>query len=204
MPQDKDIDVYDIADWLWSFKWMAAAFLILGLAGSAYMWRAGDAPPSKEIILSVFPGGNVVWSDVQIVEILSATAMESGARVLPSGAASQVVLSVQEAGSEKAVIAVIAEVEGLLLNQTRAWVDEITPLINQNSAAFDSYATARAFLKGLDSGMIKLVAVESREVPRPTSIMRQLLPLGAACGLFLLLACGRSFVVGWRRRKTGQ
>jgi hypothetical protein len=200
---DKEIDIYDIADWLWTFKWLGLVLLVLGLAGSTYIWITSDARRSvQEITLTIFSGGNGLQTEEQIAEILGSTAVENGASLLSARATNPVIFSAIDLSSAQAALTAIAAMENLLLDQTRAWVNEITPLINDNPAAFESYTNVRSFLNGLDSGLFKLVTVENQEVQLSVSMARNLLPLIAATGLFLLIALGGSFANSWRNRRS--
>lgn len=195
--------LYGIADWLWSFKWLAIALFLIGLAGAAFMWNAPiTTSTSHEVHLDIFRSGTALRGADQISEILSTKISAPDSSLISRRGDNPVIFGVATVSAADEVISQADVIEAQLIDEVTEWRQEIGGLVVENPSAFSEFARIHAFLAGIDSKLIDLVQPQTKTVQTTSRRQPWDLPILLSIIAFFGLAVPWTFIRGWRRHRA--
>lgn len=189
-----EISLFDMADWLWSFRWLMLACLAIAAGWALFAWQnIKDPAPLYEVKLQVFSGGTPVRGTAEIVDILVAQLEDPGLEQVSAPAANPVVYRTSDSQLASRVEAGAAPVTEALLEEVRSQETELKRLLRTNENALPLYLKTKAFIEGVNSGLVSLVMTTVITVTPNTASGRSrtlalLIPLMASGFLFLVIA----------------
>jgi hypothetical protein len=200
----QQISYFDIADWLWSFRWMMLAFAMLAVAwGSAVWFNFKALPPHYEIKAQVFSGGTPIRGTGEIADIIVAGLENPKLTLVSAPTASPVIFQTSELGLATEAEARIATIRDALVAEVRDQTVELEGLLPASEAARLQIFKARAFVAGIDSGLVPLIdtVVATRAVP-PFNPLPAFFTAALSCAILFLLTAGTvTFVRAWKDRR---
>lgn len=206
-----ELTPFDIADWLWSFRWLAAALLVFAAIWTGFLfWTnrggASNARPIYELAISVYASGTPLRSPSEIGDIYRAGLRATGLVVASEPAAVPLVWRAETQAVADAAAAEAAEIADRLIADVRSQTDFLAPYLQREivpEVIAGQYLRNIAFLEGVEAGLIEVSRPTVRAVAASSNALgvRLLLPW-IACGvLFLGLAGGTTFVSRWRAHR---
>lgn len=206
------IGIFDVVDWLWSFRWLALGLALLAAIGTAYFVLVEKRSPDQaqsgfEVVVDIHGQGTPLRGIAETAEIFeSALRSDSLSLVSQSGTVPVIFWT------DKKSIAESAEVEGdrivqLLMAELETRISVLTPLVQRDQAteiATNEYLKTLSFLDGVESGLIEPFRVGMRQAspfePRAGYILLAL-PWILAGLVFLLIAGAATSFRAWRRHR---
>lgn len=208
----EEISIFEIADWLWSFRWLALTLMFFAAAwSSALIWSGSDSSPAAatyRVTSTIFPSGTHIRSASDIASILKERLNSVGVRVETTEGANPVIAAATSSQDAQLAIATAQELEEQLAADVQAQIDLLSRLIQDDNASefvSSQYVINVSLLDGIRGGLIKIIASSSEEVPPQTSGParggRFLLPWALCFGAFIALALGITFAKQWRSHR---
>lgn len=210
---DGELSPFDIADWFWSFRWLAVALLLLAAIWTAVLfWTERSSSSGEErahnVVISIYAGGTPVRSVSEIVGIYRIRLVSPGRTLTSVPGADPLVLHAERKSLADAAVTESNQLAEQLVAEVQAQTDTLGPYMQREvvpEAIAGQYIRNISFLSGVEAG---LVQVSSPAVEAVTSAqyagmeVRLVLPW-ITCGvLFLALAGAISFVSKWRTRRA--
>lgn len=200
----EEISLFDVADWLWSFRWLMLACLAIALAGAALSWQ-GDKPTAAgyEIKLQIFSGGTPARTPGEIADILIAGLKNDDLVLVSAQAANPVIFRASDAETANRAVATAAALTDAVLGEIRQQEVELGHLLASSDAALPHYLTAKSFNEGVRSGLTPLVATSSAPSPtsQPGRLVGIIVPFLISGFAFVIIAGATSFARAWRERR---
>ncbi len=202
-----EIGLFDVADWLWPFRWLGLAFLATAVIWTGVVfWTGRQAPvavPGYTVTTNIYPSGTPVREASDIAGILRSRLASGGLAVRSELGANPVVVNVPTNDATKAVIAAVQEVEGELIADVEAQVTILAPLMSSENvpdSVAAQYIKNVSFLDG-QANLIRLLdpVVTRRAAAETGTGTTQLLIPWLVCGAaFFAIAGGISFTRAWK------
>lgn len=207
-----ELSPFDIADWLWSFRWLAAALLLCAAIWSAFLFWTGtsnsNSRPSYELVVSLYASGTPLRSVSEIVDIYRSGLRTAGLVVTSEAGAVPLVWQAESQTLADAAATEARQIADRLIADVRSQNDSLAPYMQREivpEVIAGQYLRNTAFLDGVETGLIEFSRPTVRAVAAPRSALgvRLLLPW-IACGVaFMGLAGGITFVSRWRAHRHG-
>lgn len=202
-----DIGLFDIADWIWSFRWLAIAFVTLAAIWTGIIfWTASKVVPvntSFVVTITIYPSGTPVRNATEISSILSSRLAAMNVRITSALGDSQVVVNVPTNEAVEKVISVAEKLEDDLTSDVQAQLNLLAPLMSNDYVPeyiAAQYVTDATFLAG-QSGLFRLLdpVVSKRVSNSPEPNRMQLIQPWLFFGLaFGAIAGGITFARKWK------
>lgn len=200
-----EISLFDIVIWLWSYRWLALACTALALGWTGLMWQNVKAPtPSYEVKLQIFSGGTPVRARDEIADIFAAGLSRPGLNLLSSPSTNPVILQTTDSQLANRVEADVEQLVHALMAEVRAQEAELKRLLPVNENALPIYLKTKAFVEGVNSGLIPPVVttVSLAAVSQRSSQIALIIPVIVSGFLFLLMAGAVTFSREWKKRQV--
>ena len=206
-----EIGLFDVADWLWPFRWLGLAFLTIAVIWTGVVfWTGRQAPaavPGYTVTTSIYPSGTPVRQSSDIAGILRSRLASVGLTVRSELGANPVVVNVPTNDATKIVIAAVQEVEGELIADVKAQVTILAPLMrseNVPDSVAAQYIKNVSFLDGQANLIHLLDPVVTRRAAAETGTGRtQIMMPWLVCGAaFFAIAGGISFTRAWKAHRA--
>jgi hypothetical protein len=206
-----ELSPFDIADWLWSFRWLAGGLILLAAVWTAVLlWTSSSsgpsAPPSYQLVINLYTSGTPVRSVPEIAYIYEARLISPKLWLTSAPGANPVVLHSDSKALAEAAAIQAEEIGAELIAEVRNHMNALAPYMQRDDVSefvVGQFLKNMAFLQGADSGLTDISRTTINEfIPgRPDSRTNLLLPW-LACGVaFLVLAGVVTFVSTWRTRR---
>lgn len=214
-----EIGLFDIADWIWDFRWLVIGFITLALMWTGItFWTVIKAKPVSTnfvVTTTIYPSGTPVRNVPEIASILRSRLTAMSLRFTSALGDNPVVVNVPTSEAAEKVIAIAEALAEDLISDVQAEVNTLTPFMSNDNVP--NYIAAQyikdvAFLAG-QSRLIRLLdPVISKRPPDPVQPNRmQFLMPWLLCGsAFFAIAGGVTFTKKWKehlfrkRLKGGQ
>jgi uncharacterized protein involved in exopolysaccharide biosynthesis len=201
----EEISLFDIADWLWSFRWLMLVCLAIAIAGAALAWQNTKAPePTYDVKLQIFSGGTPVRGPAEIADIVISGLEDEGLVLKSAQSANPIIFQTTDAQIAGRVEATIATLTDALIEEVRVQEVELGRLVQGNETALSQYLMAKSFIEGVRSGLIPLIetSIAPSTVSQQSRMLALLLPVLASGVLFFLVAGTVSFSREWKKRRA--
>ncbi|KKB08890.1 hypothetical protein [Devosia chinhatensis] len=207
-----ELSPFDIADWLWSFRWLAVALFLGATAwtGSLLFANAGSTAveePRHDLVIGIYRAGTPVRSVTEIADIYGSRLMSPTRALISEAGAAPVVLRAQNRDAAEAAATESSELAMQLVAEVQAQADTLAVYMRREIVPdfiAEQYFTNTAFLAGVQSGLIEISRPVIREVTSARGTgpgIRLALPWITAGVVFLAVAGVISFVSAWRTRR---
>ncbi|WP_169196992.1 hypothetical protein [Devosia sp. MC1541] len=201
-----EISIFDVAEWLWSFRWLMLACAVAAVIWAAVAWQMSTraSAPAYEIKLQIFSGGTPGRPPGEVADILAAGLSDSELVLVSAPSANPVVFRTVDRQRADRVSAEVATLADAIISEARARESELERLLPTNENALPQYLSTKAFVDGVNSDLVPLIVTNVGPVAvsmrSPTQAI--LIPV-LACGcLFLLIAGAITFVGEWWKWRT--
>ncbi|WIY52394.1 hypothetical protein O9Z70_13120 [Devosia sp. YIM 151766] len=202
---NSEISLFDVADWLWSFRWLMLVCAAIGIVSAFVAWQNSSSTPapSYEIKLQIFSGGTPVRGPGEIADILVAGLDDPRLELISAPAANPVIFRTgdsQLAGSLRAEIAALTDA---MMAEVKTQETELERLLPANENALPLYLETKAFIEGVNSGLVSpiVTTVTASTASERSRLPALFLPVMASGLAFLLIAGAISFAREWKRRR---
>jgi hypothetical protein len=223
---EKELDLFDIADWLWSFRWLA-----LGMAAIALVWTvfalvgargasaapAAVTPPTYLLTINIYSSGTPVRAPADIADIYATRLSSESLRLASNPGAEPIIFTTTDRATAEAGLAAAEQIAEQLVADVRSQAAFLTRYKNEDplpEAAATQYIRSIAFLEGLQSGLFDLASatvtehvraeVADNESQTNSNMLTRLLMPWIFCGFaFLAIAGSVSFANEWQKRRLG-
>lgn len=200
-----EISIFDIADWLWSFRWLMLACAAIAIIWATLAWQTSkSAVQSYEVRLQIYSGGTPLRSPGEIADIVAAGLSIPMATLVSPPSANPVIFLTDDRQKAERIGAELAPLTEAMIAEAGALKIELERLLLTNENALPQYLKTKAFLEGVNSGIVPLIVTSVTPAAGSTrSLMRIILIPVLSCGcLFLLAAGATSFIVEWKKRRA--
>ncbi|MET3926357.1 hypothetical protein [Devosia sp. 2618] len=198
---EQEVSLYDLADWAWSYRFLALVFVVIGIAGAVAAWAVPNvATPSYRASFTIYTAGTPVRTAAEIAEILAGQLSDTAAIITSDPGANPVTAEMSSSGNDTAA-STAANVEASLVAEVQERQSVTLPLISGTEGALELNLTADSFLAAHRDGLIKLIQPEFSEQSPGRSIRDSIIIIVASGALFFLIAGMHSFWIHWRRHR---
>ena len=193
------MDIYDLADFLWSYRTLAFVLAFMGVVGAIGVWITQvPAKPTYRLSLIVYTSGTPLRTAREIIEIVVAKLPPTKGVVTSDLGNNPLVIAYSEAADAEAARKVATEVEKRLVNEVEERASTLTK-IPRSPTTLALILETDAFLSGYRSGLISLMQTRiSVEAPPSKSPRNSILLLIASGFVFIVLAGTHGFVTKWQ------
>lgn len=207
-----ELSPFAIADWLWSFRWLAVTLLACAAVWTAVLfWTEGNGglvgAPGYNVVIDVYSGGTPVRSASEIVDIYRARMVKAGRFVTSAAGANPIVLQAHSKTLADAAVAESSQLAEQLVAEVKAQTGALATFTQREVVpdfVAKQYIVNTSFVSGVEAGLIQVSRAGVEQVTSTRSAgagLRLLLPW-ITCGvLFLVLAGVTSFVSKWRNHR---
>jgi hypothetical protein len=196
---DREISLFDVADWLWSYRVLAVLLALAGLTGAAAVWFfTPPATATFRTTVSVYSSGTPVRTATEITDILLGQLADSIPNVVVGTAASPLMVDFVSTADVETARQTIDALEASLLAEVMKLQADTAPLVGTSEAALTLNLDAKAFIEGSNTGLIKIVRVAVQELTAQRQLRTPIMVMVAAGFMFLALAGTHSFWTRWR------
>jgi hypothetical protein len=203
-----EITPFDIADWFWSFRWLAVSLLLCATVWTAVLfWAARDSnsnsQQSYELIIGLYSSGTPVRSVSAIADIYGARLVSTGLSLASTAGSNPVVLRANSQNEAEVAAVEADQIADQLVADVRSQVNSLAAYMQREDVPefiAGQYVRNISFLDGVETGLIEVSRTTVREVISPSSGLgiRVALPW-IACGvIFFVLAGAVTFVSKWK------
>lgn len=199
-----DTSLFDMADWLWSFRWLMLACLAIAIGWMLWAWQnAKDPAPFYEVKLQIFSGGTPVRGPAEIADILVDGIKTANLELVSAPGSNPVIYRTSDSQMANRVEVDVAPVTAALLAEVVSQQSELSRLLRTNENALPQYLSTKSFIEGVKSGLITPVVttVTLMEASERSRVVTLLVPAISSGFLFLLIAGGISFSREWKRHR---
>ena len=227
MTQEKQLNQYDVADWIWSFRFLMLVLIVLAATWTAVVAmrsvsEEGDSSSSfeakYELKVEIFSAGTPIRDAAEISDILGSNLQSKTlSRVSVQGASPVTFVAASEADAFQA-LEKIQGIEDQLYQEIQTQADMISSWLNKPTSLTESasaqYLRDLAFLAGTNSDLIDLLrpsvieGIPENILTNPASpgfnTGRFILPWAVAAFAFLIIAGTATFLKGWHRHREAQ
>jgi hypothetical protein len=200
---DAEISLFQVADWLWSFRWLMLACAIGAIGWAGVAWQNNSPATSFDIKLQIFSGGTPVRRPDEIADILVAGLGKPGLQLVSSPAQNPVIFRASDGQLANSIEEDVAGLTDAMMIEVREQQTELVRLLPTNETALPHFLRTKAFIEGVNSGLIApvLTTVSSSEATARSRANVVLLPI-VVCGLLFFLTAGAiSFGRTWKKRR---
>lgn len=202
----EESSLYDALDWMWSFRWLALVSLLIGATISVVIWATTPPPATlHNVTIQIFSGGTSVRTPQEIADMYSSHLGNEQLHLLSGRTENPLIFQALSREQAELAISQISEISDQIIQEVQELASEIRPLINENDAAMEQYLRHRAFLRGVQAGLVHIAVAttsEGTEAARPRFAWA--LPLMLSLVAYGVLAVLWSVWRGWSDRRRVQ
>lgn len=200
-----EISLFDLVDWLWSFRWFLLLCVAMALAGAALAWQSTRTlSPSYEVRVQIFSGGTPVRDPAEIADILIAGLKNDGLALVSAQSANPIIFQTADMRIVTQAKQTVETLTAAIIEEVRAQEIELGRLLQGNETALPLYLRAKSFNEGTSSGLIPLIvtSIGPGSVSERSRVMAVIMPVLASGVFFFLVAGTLSFVRQWKNRRA--
>lgn len=204
MEKDSEKSLLEVADWIWSSRWLIVIYAIAAAGWVLLAWQNNPSVTSFEIKLQIFSGGTPVRAPGEVADILVAGLAKPGLQLVSTSATNPVVFRTT---NRQLADSVEEDVSGLvedIMKEVSAQQIELARLLPTNNTALPQFLSTKAFIEGVNSGLISLVVttISSSEASVRSRGNVVLLPL-VVCSLLFFLTAGATTLGRHLKKRRG-
>jgi hypothetical protein len=195
--------LFDIADWLWSFRLLALGALVLAALWTSLLVYSATGEPSKklEMYVSVSASATPIRGVSEIADILATKLASNTISLASAHGANPVILWISDQKFLEEATAKVEEISNQLVADVASQTNLIRPYLDRDvvpDSLAVQYLRNVSFLEAQKTGLLDIATVQVKAYNEPARDLKSLLIPGIICGLgFLGIAAAISFMRSW-------